>query len=68
MSEIRTRQTRTLRSTNIGELHIQTTYIDRPASIETWIEHCGALAIEFGMPPLAVMQGLFAQLPEIFGA
>jgi hypothetical protein len=46
---------------------IEHTYLDRPASLETWIDHCTALAAECGFPALDVHRALFAQFPEIFG-
>ena len=66
--QIRTRQTRRLRSAQVGEMRIVHTYIDRPASLETWIDHCAVLAAEFGISALDVHRALFAQLPEIFGS
>jgi hypothetical protein len=45
---------------------VEHTYVDRPASLETWIDHCTALAAEFGISALDVHRALFAQLPEIF--
>lgn len=68
MIEIRTRQMRTLPSRHIGWVRVEKIYYDRPASIDTWIEHCGIIAAEEGMAPLAAHEALFAQLPEIFGA
>lgn len=67
MTRIKTRQLRRLRSPQLGEVVIEHIYVDRPASLDTWIDHCGALAVEFGISPLDVHRGLFAQLPEIFG-
>ena len=67
LGEIKTRQTRRLRSPHLGEMLIEHTYTDRPASLETWIDHCTALAAEFGMSALDVHRALFAQLPEVFG-
>lgn len=67
MPRIKTRQLRRFRSAQLGEVLIEHTYVDRPASLDTWIDHCGALAVEFGISPLDVHTGLFAQLPEIFG-
>ncbi len=64
---IKTRQLRRLRSARLGEVLIEHTYVDHPASLDTWIDHCGALAVEFGISALDVHTGLFAQLPEIFG-
>ena len=46
---IKTRQTRRLRSPQLGEMLVEHTYVDRPASLETWIDHCTALAAEFGI-------------------
>jgi len=46
---------------------IEHTYVDRPASLETWIDHCAVLAAELGISALDVHRALFAQLPEIFG-
>jgi hypothetical protein len=66
--QIRTRQTRRLRSPQVGEVHIVHTYIDHPASLETWVDHCTGLAAEFGISALDVHRALFAQLPEIFGS
>jgi hypothetical protein len=65
--QIKTRQIRRLRSAQVGEMLIEHTYVDRPASVETWIDHCGALAAEFVISVLNVYRALFAQLPEIFG-
>jgi hypothetical protein len=56
-----------MRSPRLGEVYIEHTYIDRPASIDTWIDHCTLLAAEFGVSALEVHRALFAQLPEIFG-
>ena len=67
LAQIKTRQIRRLRSHQVGEMLIEHTYVDRPASLETWIDHCGALAAEFGISALDVHGALFAQLPEIFG-
>lgn len=67
LGPIKTRQTRRLRSPRVGEMHIEHTYVDRPASLESWIDHCTVLAAEFGMSALEVHRALFAQLPEIFG-
>jgi hypothetical protein len=67
MTQIKTRHLRRLRSPQLGEVVIEHTYFDRPASIETWIDHCGALALEFGISPVDVHTSLFAQLPEIVG-
>jgi hypothetical protein len=67
LGQIRTRQTRRMRSPRLGEVYIEHTYIDRPASIDTWIDHCTLLAAEFGVSALEVHRALFAQLPEIFG-
>ena len=64
---IKTRQTRRLRSPRLGEMLVEHTYVDRPASLETWIDHCTALAAEFGISALDVHKALFAQLPEVFG-
>jgi hypothetical protein len=46
---------------------IEHIYVDRPASLDTWVDHCAALAAEFGISVLEVHLALFAQLPEIFG-
>jgi hypothetical protein len=67
MTRITTRQIRRRRSRHFGEMLIEHTYVDRPASLETWIDHCTALAAEFGLSALEVHRALFAQLPEIFG-
>jgi len=66
MIQIKTRQSRRLRSPRVGDMLIEHIYIDRPASPETWIEHCRALATEFGISALEVHAALRAQLPEIF--
>jgi len=65
--QIKTRHTRRLRSHRLGDMLIEHTYIDRPASLETWVDHCATLAAEFGISALEVHTALFAQLPEIFG-
>jgi len=67
VSQIKTRQTRRLRSSQVGEMFIEHTYLDRPASLETWIDHCTLLAAEFRISALDVHRALFTQLPEIFG-
>lgn len=67
MTRITTRQIRRRRSRHFGEMLIEHTYVDRPASLETWVDHCTALAAEFGISALEVHRALFAQLPEIFG-
>ena len=67
MTQIKTRQIRKRRSRQFGDMLIEHTYLDRPASLETWIDHCAALGVEFGISPLEVHTALFAQLPEIFG-
>jgi hypothetical protein len=67
VDQIKTRQTRRLRSRQVGEMLIEHTYVDRPASLETWIDHCAALAAEFKISALDVHKALFAQLPEVFG-
>jgi hypothetical protein len=67
MIQIKTRQIRRLRSPRVGEVLITHTYIDRPASLETWIEHCTTLSAECGISVLEVHSALFGQLPEIFG-
>jgi hypothetical protein len=48
-------------------MFIEHTYLDRPASLETWIDHCTLLAAEFRISALDVHRALFALLPEIFG-
>jgi hypothetical protein len=67
MTRITTRQIRRRRSRRFGEMLIEHIYVDRPASLETWVDHCTALAAEFGISALDVHRALFAQLPEIFG-
>ena len=67
MGQIKTRQLRRVRSPRFGEMLIEHVYVDSPASLETWIDHCAALAAEFGLSALDVHKALFAQLPEIFG-
>jgi hypothetical protein len=67
MATIRTRQIRRLRSRRIGEVLIEHVYVDRPASLDTWIDHCAALSREFGIPALDIHTALFDQFPEIFG-
>ena len=67
MRQIKTRQIRRRRSRHFGDMLIEHTYVDRPASLETWVDHCTTLAAEFGMSALDVHRALFAQLPEIFG-
>lgn len=67
MTRITTRQIRRRRSRRFGEMLIEHKYVDRPASLETWVDHCTALAAEFGISVLEVHRALFAQLPEIFG-
>ena len=67
MTRITTRQIRRRQSRRFGEMLIEHIYVDRPASLETWVDHCTALAAEFGIPALEVHRALFAQLPEIFG-
>ena len=67
LAQIKTRQIRRLHSRQVGEVQIEHTYIDRPASLDTWIDHCGTLAAEFGISVLDAHGALFAQLPEIFG-
>jgi hypothetical protein len=67
LGQIKTRQTRRLHSSQVGEMLIEHTYLDRPASLETWIDHCTALAAEFEISALDVHRALFAQLPEVFG-
>lgn len=64
---IKTRQIRRLSSPQLGEMLVEHTYVDRPASLETWIDHCTALAAEFGISALDIHRALFAQLPEVFG-
>ena len=66
-TEVRTRQIRKLRSPKIGEILIEHTYVDRPASLGTWIDNCAALALEFRISVLDIHERLFDQLPEIFG-
>jgi hypothetical protein len=67
MTRITTRQIRRRRSRRFGEMLIEHIYVDRPASLETWVDHCTALAAEYGISALDVHRALFAQLPEIFG-
>lgn len=67
MIQIKTRQLRRVHSPRVGDMLIEHTYIDRPASIDTWVEHCAALAAEFGISALEAHNALFEQLPEIFG-
>ena len=67
MTQVKTRQIRRRRSRHFGEMLIEHTYVDRPASLETWVDHCTILATEFGISALDVHKALFAQLPEIFG-
>jgi hypothetical protein len=67
MIEIRTKQLRRVTSRRLGEMLIEHTYVDSPASLETWVDHCTTLAVEFGISPLDVHKALFTQLPEIFG-
>jgi hypothetical protein len=67
MTEIRTSQMRKLSYPHLGEMLVEHVYVDSPASLETWIDHCGALATEFGLSAVDVHAALFAQLPEIFG-
>lgn len=67
MLQIKTRQIRKLRSRCLGEMLIEHTYIDCPASLETWVDHCASLASEFGLSALEIHSALFQQLPEIFG-
>jgi hypothetical protein len=67
MTRITTRQIRWRRGTHIGDMFIEHTYVDRPASLETWIDHCTVLAAEFELSALDVHRALFAQFPEIFG-
>jgi hypothetical protein len=67
MGQIKTRQLRRVRSTHLGEMLIEFVYVDSPASLETWIDHCAALATEFGLSVLDAHLALFAQFPEIFG-
>lgn len=66
MTKIRTRQVRAVRS-RIGTIMVEKIYFDRPASLETWIENCGAIAAEFGVDWLTAHDALAAQLPELFG-
>jgi hypothetical protein len=65
--EIRTRQLRRVHSPRVGVMLIEHTYVDHPATLETWVDHCAALATEFGISALEVHTALFKQLPEIFG-
>jgi hypothetical protein len=68
--EIKTRQLRRVHSTRFGEMLIEHTFVDSPASLETWDDHCDRIAAEFGIESLDVhwsLLALFAQLPEIFG-
>jgi hypothetical protein len=67
MTQIKTRQIRKRHSPRVGAVLIAHTYIDRPASLETWIEHCTTLSAECGISVLEVHTALFAQLPEVFG-
>jgi hypothetical protein len=67
MIEIKTRQLRRVHSPRVGVMLIEHTYFDRPATLETWVDHCAALATEFGISALEVHTALFKQLPEIFG-
>jgi hypothetical protein len=67
MTKIRTRQLRRVSSPRLGEMLIEHTYVDSPASLGTWVDHCATLAAEFGISPLEVHKALFNQLPEIFG-
>ena len=65
--QIKTRMTRKLRLSQIGEMEVEHTFVDKPASLETWIDHCGKLSEEMGISALDVHRALFAVLPEIFG-
>ena len=67
VTHIKTRQVRKRWSPLLGEMLIEHTYVDRPASLETWIDHCAALGLELGISALDVHTALFAQFPEIFG-
>lgn len=67
MTQITTRQIRKRHNRHFGEMLIEHTYVDRPASLGTWIDHCTMLAAELGISALDVHKALFAQLPEIFG-
>jgi hypothetical protein len=67
MIQIRTRLLRRVRGPRIGEMLIEYVYVDSPASVETWIDHCAELAAELGLSVLEVHTALFVQLPEIFG-
>ena len=62
-----TKQMRRHRAETGGWVFIEHPYKDKPASLETWIDHCMTIADEFGMSALDVHKALFAQLPEIFG-
>lgn len=67
MAEIRTRQLRWFGDRYLGRMRVDATFIDSPASLETWIAHIPALAAEFGLSALEAHEALFAMLPEIFG-
>jgi hypothetical protein len=67
MRQIKTRRLCRVRSPRFGEMLIEHVYLDSPASLETWIDHCGALAAEFGLSAREVHEALFAQFPELFG-
>lgn len=80
MTEIRTSQIRLLPSRHIGRQKVRATYIDRPASLSTFVDHCEMLLKDVGLTGLEcrmlgvrapktateVCQTLFAALAEFF--
>ena len=66
-NKIITRQVRVHKDPRCGPMNIVHIFEDRPASLETWIDNCTKLSMEFKITALEVHQALFAQLPEIFG-
>lgn len=68
LKDIRTWQRRLYRDARLGDMMIRAVYIDRPATIETWIDHITELSQECGVPVIDVHQIMFRVYPEIFGA
>jgi hypothetical protein len=66
MTLILTRQMRKHHSKIIGTITIEHTYLDKPASTDTWIDNVTILAKETGLDPMKLHAALFANFPDIF--
>ena len=66
MTQIRTQQLRHIPSPRLGPMLILQTFIDEPATLETFVDNVEKIVEELGISAEQAYKALFVQIPNLF--